>query len=210
VTTRNTAIHEAGHALAAYAFGIKVKGVSIRPKATHLGQTFVDASGEEPLLDCATIFACGPMAERMFAGKPQRVNWLDVDDSDVSRALWFIDADHWTNPMAARQLVELRARALLFTRWKVLTALADELNRRNVLLGTQVEQLLSDLGTRRAREKPQRPVDPSTRMAVVNGITVRDKQGRAISLRRWATVLDSVGWDTRRALELVAGKEGKR
>jgi hypothetical protein len=71
-----------------------------------------------------------------------------------------------------------------------------------VLLGAQVEESLA--GTRRAGDKPRRPIDPSTHYAVVDGSQVRDKQGRALSLRRWATVLDSVGHDKRRALELVA------
>jgi hypothetical protein len=197
----NTAIHEAGHALAAYCFGVAVRSVSVRPGEAHLGRVFVDASGEETDLNCAIVLAAGRMAEQMFAGKPQRVNWLDVDDPDISKALWFIDRT--PDPLATRRLVELRARALLFTRWPALQALAAELDRRGVLLGAEVEQLLADHATRRAGDKPRRPIDPSTHYAVVDGSQVRDKQGRALSLRRWATVLDSVGHDKRRALELV-------
>jgi hypothetical protein len=99
----------------------------------------LDASGEERLLDCAVVFAAGPMAERMFEGKTERVNWL-VDDHDVSRALWFVDRT--PDPLLGRQIAELRARSLLSTRWTVVLGLGDVLDRHGVLLGAQVEEQL--------------------------------------------------------------------
>ncbi len=202
--TTKTAFHEAGHAVAAYVFDIAIRSASIKPKETHLGIVHFNASGFEPDLDCAVVFACGPMAARMAEGKSQRTNWLAVDDSDIEKALRFIDRT--PDPMLSRQLVELRSRSLLFTRWPAVLKLADALDRQTILVGPQVEELLQ--GVRRARG--EQPIDPAAHFATtVDGTPVRDRQGHQVSLRRWATVLDSVGHDTRRALELVAGKEGK-
>jgi hypothetical protein len=200
------AVHEAAHALAAHVLHVPIRSVSIRPKESHLGVSRFAATGEEPPIDCAIVFAAGRMAERMYSGRAERTNWFDVDDPDVTSAVWFLDRT--ADPLAARQLVELRTRSLLSTRWPALTALADELDRRVMLLGPQVEKLLR--GVRRAGDKPHRPIDPSKGHAVLDGQPIHDERGRPLSVKKWSTVLDRVGgFDVRRALKLVAKQEGE-
>lgn len=204
--TSPIAVHEAAHVVAAFAFDIAVTGVSVRPTESHLGKAWVNASGFEPALELGIVFAAGRMGERMVEGRPGRTNWFDVDDPDVSRALSFLGETR--DPVLARRVCDVRTYALLSTRWAAVRALADLLDRRGVLLGVEAEQLLADLGTRRAREKPRRPDDPLTRHAIVDGAPVLDKHGRPVSLRRWAKTLDGVGFNKRRALELAVRLRG--
>lgn len=67
--TTKIAVHESGHALAAFVLGVAIRSVSIRPKQNHLGVTRLDATGEERLCDAAVVFACGPMSTRIAEGK---------------------------------------------------------------------------------------------------------------------------------------------
>lgn len=96
-------------------------------------------------------------------GQSQRVNWLATDHDDIEKALWFLQRT--PHPLRAREIVELRSRSLLSTRWPQLLSLATLLQERGVLLGSEVEEHLRGK-VRLARDKP---VDPSARHAAGAG-----------------------------------------
>jgi ATP-dependent Zn protease len=72
-TRRSIAIHEAGHAVAAWTFAVEMRLVSIRETDDRAGVVFFNASGEEDDLTCATILVSGEIAQahriRMSRGR---------------------------------------------------------------------------------------------------------------------------------------------
>jgi len=142
-------------------------------------------------LQVATMLVCGSMAEKMLRGLPERFNWLQDDhDAVYARTL----TDDGPDRPGPRELVELRARSLLFTRWRALEAIAGELTRKGYIVGDTVDQLCRANGARKAGH---RSFDPDKH-------TVRLPGGKEVSMRRWADALAATGFNANRAERLLA------
>ena len=56
MTTR-IALHESGHAIAAYVLGVPIRSVGVKPKETHLGRCEFNAIGFESDLEPGALIA---------------------------------------------------------------------------------------------------------------------------------------------------------
>jgi hypothetical protein len=96
-------------------------------------------------LTAAVVMLAGQVAERMALGKDPRPNWFLDDDHDMDSARIFVDRS-CTNVLEGRQLAQLKARALLSTKWKAVSAIAEKLQRQTTLLGEDVERICREHG----------------------------------------------------------------
>jgi hypothetical protein len=181
------AVHEGGHLLAGWTFGLAIRGGHTLQTSKGCGLSYM-AEGDKDArpLDVAAVLVAGSMAEAMLWGRPERFNWLH-SDHDATYARLF--TDDMPDSFAARQLVELKARSLLFVRWKALEAIADELTRKRWVDGHTVDRLCVANG---ARKVGVRRFDPNIRFVDVG-------DGKQVSMRRWADTLAMNGFDKARA-----------
>jgi hypothetical protein len=197
--TQLTAIHEAGHALQAWRHKIPIRSISLVPGDGYSGITRFDPSNleEKDELTCVSVLLAGELAERRAWGRPERINWFQTDttfDGDLDSARYF--ADRQPEPLDARQLAELKARSSLVTYWPAVQALADELERRKVLVPDRVDAIFGAAGVRKVGQ-----IDPETHYVNVTGVG-------PVSLRAWSNALDANARDRPRAIRAIKG--GKR
>ncbi len=140
---RRCAIHEAGHATAALAFGIPIIAVSIADDRPHLHRDRYRAHDENFGLEAIVILCLsGPEAERELCGAADDGG----DHLDYEMAREYL-ARHITNPLnAAAELARYRdaAQRLVRSPWaqQRIRLLADALLRRGNLSGEQIFELL--------------------------------------------------------------------
>jgi hypothetical protein len=192
------AIHESAHAVLAYRYRIPITSISLVPREEYSGITRFDSSGIEQKdeLNCVSLLLAGELAERMAWGLEPRVNWFAADtsdDGDLDKARHFCDKQ--PDPLWARRVAAMKSHTALMLGWSPVQALADELERRKVLVGAQVDEILRSAGVRRMGE-----IDPEKRFVEVGGKTV--------TLRQWSTALDANAKDRARAIRAIKG--GKR
>jgi hypothetical protein len=132
--------HESGHALATTYFGLSMQHVSIRATKNSLGRCTIQNGHTVDDLTAAVVMVAGHVAERMARGDDPRPNWFLDDDHDMESARIFIQRA-CDDELAGRQLVQLRARALLRTKRDALAVLAQRLNRETTLTGSQVAEI---------------------------------------------------------------------
>lgn len=162
---RSTAIHEAGHAVAAWTFDVEMRLVSIRETDGRAGAVHFNPSGFEDDVTCAVVLVAGEIAQRIASGcrgGEDRFNWLNPDgsgDCDAEKARWFTDGT--PDPLLTRRLVDLKAASLLRVRWAAVLAIADELERRTLIMATEVDRLCRAAG---ALKVGQRRYDPDKHM----------------------------------------------
>lgn len=134
---RKTAIHEAGHALAAYCLGFDVVSATIKPRSGVLGQ--VDYLGRRRPFRDAVFAQAGQCAEFLcFAGDTARPDDYDSRDLAAARmellALHGSDDEFLESADFTADLLRQNMRGLL--------ALSAELLRRETLDGRDVERVL--------------------------------------------------------------------
>jgi hypothetical protein len=164
MTDTSTAYHEASHAVAAYYFGLPVTYLSVRPAEGEAGRTRFDTTSEGfAKLDdfsCAIIKVAGEIGERMATGDTSRkFNWFS-EDQDAEDARNFI-ARAGEDELGNRQLAQLRAYALLRTRWEAVEEIAGLFQRNKVVLGEEVSKIcLAEAARRGARVRAAEPPKP--------------------------------------------------
>jgi hypothetical protein len=148
--------HEAGHALAAYFYGVPIESVSTYSKDGEAGRLRFDRTAQpKSELEVATILVSGRLAEKRALGDREAFNWFDDDDTDTRNAVAMVDAivaDCGSNLFETRRLVELRARGLLVTKWHAIEAIAAGLRKRKRLTGDEVVAICRSEGVRRLGE----------------------------------------------------------
>jgi hypothetical protein len=191
-------IHEGAHALLAFRYRIPITSISLVPGEEYSGITRFDSSGieEKDELNCVSLLLAGELAERMAWGLEPRVNWFAADtsdDGDLDKARHFCDKQ--PDPLWARRVAAMRSHTALMLGWEALQALAAALERRKVLVGFQVDEILRGAGVRRMGE-----IDPEKRFVNV--------AGRQVSFRQWANALDASAKNRNQAIRAIKG--GKR
>jgi hypothetical protein len=202
----SVAHHESGHAVAGFALGFPITYVSVRSTEDRSGACRFDPHIEvrpKHELDFAVALVAGTQAERFVLGREpwHRTNWFrDDPDSDEARASGWIAAEAaragW-DELDCRALVQLRGRALVFTQWRVIEALAQTLQRDTTVLGADVDRICRELG---ARQYGTRPVDPVTTYTTI--------ANQRVSLREWSSLLDEHSKDRMKATRALKKKRG--
>jgi hypothetical protein len=156
MTAINVEAHEAGHALAAYYYGVPIESVSTYRKDGEEGRLRIDRRAQpKSELEAATVLVAGRMAEKRALGEREVFNWLDDDDTDTRNACAMVDSivEHdGADLFDTRRLVELRARGLLLTRWHAVEAIAAGLRKSKRLTGDEVVAICRREGVRRLGE----------------------------------------------------------
>jgi hypothetical protein len=105
-------------------------------------------------LDFAVILVAGTQAERFALGREPwyRVNWFrDDPDSDEDRAREWVGSEaargDW-DELEGHALVQLKGRGLVFTQWRAISALAQELQRHTTVLGAEIERICRENGAK--------------------------------------------------------------
>jgi hypothetical protein len=155
VAEMDVPFHEAGHALAGYYYGVPIKTVSVIARDGDAGRCRFETVGSE--LVAATILVAGAMAEKKALGHLERFNWFNGDDTDTRNAADMADAlveagGFDGDVFACRSWVELRARSLLLTKWRAVSAIAAKLRKSHVLMGDEVVDICRREGVRRLGE----------------------------------------------------------
>jgi hypothetical protein len=145
--------HEAGHAVAAQYFGLGMTHVSIRAAEDSLGRCSIQNGHTVDDLTAAVVMLAGQVAERMALGKDPRPNWFLDDDHDMDSARLFVQRA-CKDELEGRQLAQLKARALMSTKWEAVSTIAGELQRKTTLLGEDVERICRELGVTNHGSKP--------------------------------------------------------
>ena len=173
--------HEAGHAVAAQYFGLGMTHVSIRTAEDSLGRCTIQEGNRVDDFTAAVVMLAGHVAERMALGRENVYpNWFLDDDHDMDSARIFIDRS-CTNVLEGRQLAQLKARALMSTKWEAVSTIAGELQRKTTLLGEDVERICRELGVTNhgsktiTRAEAMAKLTPAGRRAVIGTIAADGK-----------------------------------
>jgi hypothetical protein len=128
------AVHEAGHLLAAIAFGFAAHGARILREGEGCGayHGFKNADGSLPHLQIALIEAAGLEAERELIAEPPPARAAN-DNGRIERAATLAGADPATVRQAARKLVRKHRDAIV--------AVSRELESRHRIDGATVHRL---------------------------------------------------------------------
>lgn len=166
MTDLSTAYHEASHAVAAFERGLPVTYLSVRPAEGEAGRTKFDTNSEgfQKLDDfeCAIIKIAGEIGARIAAGATSsaeaRFNWF-ADSPDAEHARDFIRRRCGEDgELDARQLAQLRAYALLRTRWEAVEEIVSLFQRNKTVLGEEVSKIcLAEAARRSARLAAAKP-----------------------------------------------------
>ena len=140
------AYHEAGHAVAAWSLGLKIRKATIVPADGHLdlvvhdsplpgisSSVGVSAGAERKANNAVMTYLAGPAAQRKFRPRSWRSQHGQADyDSATGFALWLNDGDA---EMATAYLewMGLRAERIITNNWRFVVAVAEKLLRENVL-----------------------------------------------------------------------------
>jgi hypothetical protein len=142
----STAYHEAGHAVAAWSLGLKVRKATIVSADDHLelavhdsplrgisSSMGVSAAAERKANKAVIIYLAGPAAQRKFRPRSWRNQHGQADyDSATALALCLNDGDV---EMATAYLEWMRlwAERIITNNWRFVVAVAEKLLRENVL-----------------------------------------------------------------------------
>ena len=142
----STACHEAGHAVATWSLGLKIRKATIVPADDHLELVVHDSplrgmsssmgastGAERKANNAVMTYLAGPAAQRKFRPRSRRSQHGQADyDCATVLALWLNDGDA---EMATAYLewMRLRAERIITNDWRFVVAVADKLLRENVL-----------------------------------------------------------------------------
>lgn len=145
-----TAIHEAGHAIAALALGRRFRHVTIVPTNDTLGHVrFLrfkppDQQRIDLLIISAEISLAGYLAEREFGFRPRRVGWEADREAAMESILYFAAGDE----VEAKLLIRVAERRVtrLIARWRErIDALAAQLVDRRKMSFIEVRETCAQL-----------------------------------------------------------------
>jgi hypothetical protein len=124
-----TAVHEAGHAVVAWALGLRVRALSIGEAGS--GKSCIEDPGHLPLSDRIAVAAAG-MAATDLLHLPA---WHEAGFSDEAKIVNLLD--QYTDDQDTRDRREnsghARAREILSNRHRLLSDLAEALGRAGML-----------------------------------------------------------------------------
>jgi hypothetical protein len=164
----STSYHEASHSVVAHYFGLPTVYLTVRTAEGEAGRTRFDTHSEGfAKLDdfsCAIIKVAGEIGARIAAGattsSEARFNWFS-EGGDAEDARYFIaqvDGDEHDK----RALAQLRAYALLRTRWAAVEEIAGLFQRNKTVLGEEVSKIcLAEAARRSARLAAAKPPQPA-------------------------------------------------
>ena len=178
---------------------MEVRLASIRQTEGYLGRTWLNASGDEDDLTCATILVAGEVAQRIAAGgygsNWVAFNWFDDwPGGDAERARSFTDSR--PDPLAARRLVDLKAECLLRNRWGAVEAVAKKLESSTLILPAEIDRLCREAGALKVGERRRRPYDPDKHF-------VNLPNGKKVTMRKWADAVAASGFNKKRAERML-------
>jgi|SRR5690242_4727286 len=133
-----TAVHEAGHAIAAFAVGRHFKAVSIVPTDDTIGHVQslrerpLDTQTLDELMDGAVISMSGYVAEREFGFRPRRSSWRLDRQHAADRLLQYSCGDQLEANLLIR-VAEARSRRLARLWRPEIKAVAEGLVERGTL-----------------------------------------------------------------------------
>ena len=137
---RQTAYHEAGHAVVGWVFGLRT--TSLRVLENGDGAADVLATADVSELDEIAVAASGPIAGNM-CGEPHRHAWYL--SSDWRRAYNAACHAHPEDEDAQERLMRsgsAKARRLLHQHWTLVERIGTELHRRNELSEEEVDAMM--------------------------------------------------------------------
>ena len=155
---RNTALHEAGHAVVALAFGYRVKSVTIIPREVEGGWFVgsIDLDGQpspRELRTCDRATAecyfikqfAGAAAETLFSDDPCPLAWshaTDYEQGDVGYCREWMERFAQGDLEGYRREIRARTEAFLLPRRRNVEAVAEALQRRRQLDGAGIGHVL--------------------------------------------------------------------
>jgi hypothetical protein len=150
----NAAYHEAAHAVAAHAAGFPLRMLSIHENADSIGITFLGDGDTDDFIACAAVLVAGELGEKKALGQTVRFNWFadagedDGKHFDANKARAFCDdyvkASEGEDVLDVRHYTEHRAYRLVVLQWPVIQALAEQLERKKLLMGEDVERIINE------------------------------------------------------------------
>ena len=137
---RRTALHEAGHAVAALTFAIPIISVSIDAATPHLHHARYQPQHDAGLETLAVMFLAGPSAEQLFCGSIEP----GTDRFDLAMAREHL-ARRFAPLQIGAEMVHLRGSAEALVRlpwaWQRIEVIANALLQRGTLSGTDIAAL---------------------------------------------------------------------
>jgi hypothetical protein len=201
---RVRAIHEGGHVVAAHSFGRVIDYASLHAEEGGGAVRYFFAADERRALlndpegeglryakEAATISLAGPVARGVAQGEHAPFRLRDLAElyggcGDVPNARRAIEAAVWFCPDQDLRPLIRRAEGLVANEWPLIQLLAAKLVERGELSGAEIGRILRPPSTASSLRGPTlRRIDPRKHTVVV--------QGRRLSLRAWADVLDVTG-----------------
>lgn len=154
-TPEMVAIHEAGHAVMAHHFGIKLDNITIKPKLENIGsvkpgkyRNIPDKSAEklwEVMQELAVIRLGGMAANYIGKGKPKKISTRGAE-KDLESCIRFFSETvelEWNE----QQIIDLffdRAIEILESKWKAVKALTDALIECRTINGGGAKRIIEE------------------------------------------------------------------
>ncbi len=157
------AFHEAGHVVAYYIYGWKVKSANIKEwkdgETTVAGQTFVEEPRELSAIDlilsgiCCTL--AGPLAEQRAAGeRPGNITMTFREDAEHVFALCAELTKDKADFDAAAKYGISRALDLIGLQWSAITGVAKALQEKQELSESDIAELCNKLLAKKQTSTP--------------------------------------------------------
>lgn len=155
------AFHEAGHAVAAWHYGLRIQSVSIKPSADgcdgslrwfshmkerQLSPLFGKFEHRLQLTLEAVVCFCGPLAEKRHGGTEGWSEGSRDDKQQIAEILAAVSWDELKNG-TLYPAVQRQAELLMDIRWPLVTRCANELLLKETLSGTEVYRLPDGLAS---------------------------------------------------------------
>jgi hypothetical protein len=143
---RNTAIHEAGHAVVALMVGRAVKHASIVPNEDHIGHVqYSDRAKRNPstdnVLGYMTSALAGVAAERRAGHRPRRWTWQGDWQIAMTGASELSGGDSEQAALFYR-IAQRRARLMVDLRWLAIVQVADLLESQRFVTGDELRRIV--------------------------------------------------------------------
>jgi hypothetical protein len=194
------AYHEAGHAVMAWVHSVPIRWATIRATEEHSGcNRFDEIMDDIHDVNFAAILVAGEIAERIYSFREVRFNWFE-ESTDAEKARWFCDLTE--DPFGSRRAAEAKASVGLRHRWDAVELIAEQLERRSLVFGEDVDRLCREAGAHRPAEQRRKPFDPDNAY-----IDLSD--GRQVTMRQWGEVLALHAFNERRARRALEERAGK-
>ena len=157
LSTRATAYHEAGHAIAAHVLGRQIKRMTIVPNKSenYAGCVFfgkqpsvkgIDTDPSPKIRRAAEqrilVSLAGLCAQRLFNPRTCRSFHGHEDFKVILLYVGHLMRENETEPFL--KWMEVRTENILRDNWKAVEVLADELIRRRELTGQEAHQIIRD------------------------------------------------------------------